>query len=131
MPPANRNVIIAIDDSDYAEFAFDCEYVSYLFMSSFYLYLLQQFLKSYYWKQPFWKFQDYFQIFKCCMWLVDRCIQTSIFLIVIINPLSLCLRRFIMPPTSKNLRGHIGLDLSVFCLCVRPLRLHTVKNSYR
>ena len=25
MLPANRNVVVAIDDSDYAEFAFDCK----------------------------------------------------------------------------------------------------------
>ena len=27
MLPANRNVVVAIDDSDYAEYAFDCKYI--------------------------------------------------------------------------------------------------------
>ena len=30
--PAIRNVIIAIDDSEYAEFAFDCKYVFLYFL---------------------------------------------------------------------------------------------------
>ena len=33
-----------------------------------------------------------------------------------------------MPPTSKKLRGYIGLGLSIG-LTVRLLRLHTIKNG--
>ena len=54
----------------------------------------------------------------------------------LIVPKGLKLPDLIMPPTSKKLRGHIGLGLSV---CVRPsvwvagwvcpLRLHTVKTG--
>ena len=44
MSPNNKNVIVAIDDSDYAEYAFDCKYISRKFFQSYNFMIISYFI---------------------------------------------------------------------------------------
>ena len=44
MSPNNKTVIVAIDDSDYAEYAFDCKYTSRKVFQSYIIMLISYFI---------------------------------------------------------------------------------------